>query len=195
LTRTLRYAFALLLASTAAVAQAQTAGSENYLMARLGMYQPTSDDMDYFDFNSGLAGDVVFGRYVHPNIAMEFGLGYFKSAMDDTDGDVTMSVVPITMSARFLVPVGRAEPYGLIGVGVFRATYEEDSGFGSYDETANAFGLQLGGGVRFNISPNAFLGADLRYLVAEPEFDAGDGTDVGIEIDGLLLNAAFGFRF
>lgn len=194
--RTLRLTLAFLACAAATTAEAQRAGSPNYIVARVGMFEPTSDDLEDFGFDAGFAGEIVLGRYLNPNLAGELGLGYFGTSMEDEFGEIDVSVVPITASAKFLLPLGGIEPYGVIGLGVYRSTYEDDDyTFGSYDDTAMALGLHFGGGMQINISPTAFLGADLRYVVVEPEFDAGDGTEFEAEIGGLQLNLAAGFRF
>jgi opacity protein-like surface antigen len=197
--KSIRLAVALLAvaASTAAAAQTTTTGSSSYVQVRAGLYMPQSDDMDALEMNTGFGLDAVYGRRFTPNFAAEFGIGWYKSTSDEmSDGfgntaEFELSLMPITASAKLIAPLGQVEPYALLGVGLYRATIGID---GAGDDSAFALGLQLGGGAAFRISPNAYLGLDLRYVSAEPSFEEG-GEELDLDVSGLLFNAAFGFNF
>jgi opacity protein-like surface antigen len=205
--RMLRLVLALVAAAAATTASAQApAGTGlNYVQVRAGMYLPQSDDLDSLAVNNGFGLDAIFGRRFSPNFAGELGLGWYKAGGDEMDLFGTtmeneLTLMPITASARLIAPLGEFEPYALVGVGLYRATLGstiDDPEFGSFsgDETATGFGLHFGAGAAFQVNQNTSLGFELRYATAEPEFDDGDGGEFGVDVSGILVNAALAFRF
>jgi opacity protein-like surface antigen len=205
--RMLRLALALVAAAAATTASAQAPAATGlyYVQVRAGMYLPQSDDLDSLAVNNGFGLDAIFGRRFSPNLAGELGLGWYKAGGDEMDlfgttmeNDLTL--MPITASARLIAPLGEFEPYALVGVGLYRATLGStinDPEFGSFsgDETATGFGLHFGAGAAFQVNQSTSLGFELRYATAEPEFDDGDGGEFGVDVSGILVNAALAFRF
>jgi opacity protein-like surface antigen len=187
-------------------ASAMTPG--NYAAIKLGGYFPQSDDLDEFD--TGFNGEIALGHYFTPNIAGELGIGYFKSESDTAFGfdpsiglvtaDAELTVIPVTLNVKLAYPVGGIELYALAGVGVYISEVEINAtalGLGLSDsDDDTAFGFNLGLGANFNITPNVYLGAEVKYLWAEPSFSfplfllEGD-----VKIDGIQATANLGYRF
>jgi opacity protein-like surface antigen len=174
----------------------------NYTALKLGGYFPQSDDLE--DFDTGFNGEIAFGHYFTPNIAAELGIGYFKSETDTffvfdpfiglVTADAEVTVIPVTLNVKLAYPVGGIELYGLAGVGVYITELELSAtalGLGiSESDDDTAFGFNLGLGANFNITPNVYLGAEVKYLWAEPSF-----FDVDVKIDGVQATANIGYRF
>lgn len=164
------------------------------------------------EFDTGFNGEIAFGHYFTPNIAGELGIGYFKSETDTAFGfdpslglvtaDAELTVIPVTLNVKLAYPVGGIELYALAGVGVYISEMKIHGtvpAFGlsiSDSDDDTAFGFNLGLGANFNITPNVYLGAEVKYLRAEPSFSfpflllEGD-----VKIDGIQATANLGCRF
>ena len=94
-----------------------------YVALKPGIYSPQSSDLD----SSGFNGEIAFGYRFNPNIAAEFGIGYFY-----TEGEATavgrtfvvqekfdINVVPLTLTLKAILPYKKWEFFGLGGGGVY----------------------------------------------------------------------------
>jgi opacity protein-like surface antigen len=168
----------------------------NYLVLKGGGYFPSKDfnlDNVQIDSKTGGTGEIAIGHYFMPMFAAELGAGYFESKGSPaaTPGDSKLKVVPVTLSAKGLFPMGPVEPYGEFGIGAYITKFDISGNLGSFSGSSKtAFGLHAGAGVNFNIAGNTFLGVEGRYLWAKPSFGGQD-----IKLDGFTLTADLGFRF
>ncbi len=105
-----------------------------YITIKAGIYTPT-DDLDDADFDTGLQGELVFGGRLSPNFALEGGVGYFQtdtsfSGFDTVLGfwseDDEVTVVPLTLTAKALIPSDSAEFYLRGGIGIYLANFDGD---------------------------------------------------------------------
>jgi opacity protein-like surface antigen len=173
-----------------------------YLSVGGGLYQPRGEDEGDV-FNDGLDLGAVLGVQIHPNVALEGGIGYYRASSDRVtafdpmlgtfSAKLTLSVIPITASVRLMAPAGAVTFSALAGVGIHMADLEGeiDSAAlsGSASESDTAFGFHLGGGVALRITERASVGAELRYSFAEASF-----TDLDVKLDGLHIGATLSFR-
>jgi opacity protein-like surface antigen len=172
------------------------------LGVRLGMYDPSGDDMALFD--EGVDLEAAIAAQLHPNVALEGAVGYYRSATDRVTffdpllGTISVKgalrVIPITVSVRAGARVERLSFYGIFGLGLHMASLEEDidapgliAGTGSYDD--NAVGVHLGAGVGVQVSPAASIGVELRRTFVDATFG-----DEEYGIGGLRLGATLAFR-
>ena len=153
----------------------------NYAAVKLGGYLPQANDVE--DFDDSLYGELAVGRYFHPNFAGEFGIGYTKS---DGPAGADLTIMPVTLGVRGVLPMGSVEPFATLGLGLFYSEWEAPG----FSEDDTVFGIYAGAGVNFNFTGNMFLGVEGRYFFAEPSFGPFDR-----EIDGINLTANLGFRF
>jgi len=176
----------------------------NYVALKGGVYSP-SDSYDIDNFNSGnrtsldsktgFAGELAFGHYFLPMLAVEVGAGYFESdgSAEAEPGEVTLKVVPVVATAKALLPLGIFEPYALFGAGAYFTDFEasgnnNNSTFnGSTDVT---YGLHAGAGLNVDFAKNLFAGVEAKYLWVESDFDGQD-----VNIDGFITTAVIGVRF
>lgn len=193
----------ILAASVAPVTGAgpvMVSGPSNYVVGKLGVYIPTSNDLSGYD--TGFNGEFAFGHYFNPYLAVELGVGYFQ-----TEGDVTVvypgasfpghekiEVTPLTGSLRVSIPVNIwVEPYAIAGIGAYFVHDHIDVSNYYHDylsDNATAFGVHLGGGINFNISPNFFIGAECKYVWLDPSLYGAD-----VNLGGVRLTGNFGVRF
>lgn len=168
----------------------------NYVVLKGGLYSPSKDfDLQgqHFNQDDGFVAEIAYGHYFMPMFALELGAGYFESKASAAvpAGETKFKVVPVTLTAKGLLPMGWIEPYGEFGIGGY-ITGTDTSGtvHEALDSTKTVFGLHAGAGVNFNITQNIFLGVEGRYLWAKPSWG---GTD--IKLDGFTVTADLGFRF
>lgn len=174
----------------------------NYVAFKGGIYSPSktfevenvnAGRTDRFDSKTGPAGEVAIGHYFMPMLAAELGAGYFESKGSGAagSGDAKLKVVPVTLTAKGLLPMGPVEPYGEFGIGAYTSKFDISGNNESFSgSTKTAFGLHAGAGVNVNLGETTFLGAEGRYIWAKPSFGGQD-----IKLDGFTLTANLGFRF
>lgn len=174
----------------------------NYAAIKAGVYSP-SESNDLNDFNggsrssldskTGFAGELAVGHYFLPMLALELGAGYFQSegSAAAQPGETKLKVVPVTATAKFLVPIGAFEPYGLFGIGAYFTDLDVSGNTGNFSGSSEiTYGLHAGAGVNFNFGDAMFVGLEGKYLWAKPSFGGQD-----IKLDGFLTTADIGFRF
>lgn len=175
---------------------ADTGNSTGYFLVKGGFYSP-SKPMDVDDINfgdkSGFAGEIAFGQSVLPFVDIELGAGYFRS--EDSPAvpadDTKLQVIPITATAKALLPLGAFEPYGLLGIGAYITRLDVSGDAADFDGTTEiTYGLHAGLGFNINIQRDLFIGLEEKYLWAKPEFDGEH-----INLDGFITSAVLGFRY
>ncbi len=196
-------------------AQAERLGS--YVALKGGVYSPSAtfsiDNIDVettFDGDTelGAAGELAFGHYFLPTLALEVGAGYFQGrgsvAADSpslTKHDLNFNVIPILVTAKALIPVGVVDPYGELGVGAYFTKMEVSDNLNTFSGTTT-YGLHTGAGLNVNVTEKAFIGAEGRYVWANPSF--GDekiklnDTEYalnGFKLNGFTTTLVLGFSF
>jgi len=176
-----------------------------YLAFKAGIYSPQSSDLEGSD--NGFSGEFMFGYRFHPNIAGEVGIGYFNTDVKETVGrtpyvgrDVDIYVCPITLTLRAILPYKKWDFFGFGGAGIYIVSreyddyYDEDHHHHHHDDDYDydsKFGVYLGAGVHYNITPKIFVGVEGRYLWT----DKVDLEYQEFRMDGIIAHAVFGFRF
>ncbi len=192
--------------AAAALSIASLASAANtppdYVALKAGVYSPsTSHNLDTFnagnrtelDSKTGFAGEVAFGHYFNPMLALELGAGYFESKGSPLaqPGDLKLKVVPLIATGKVLLPIGPIEPYGLFGIGAYITAMDVSNNFGAMkDSTEVTYGLHAGLGVNINFQENMFVGVEGKYLWAEPSFGGQH-----LKLNGFISTAVLGFRY
>ena len=186
--------------------------ANNYVAAKFGLFTPTGD-LEENEFDSGFNGEVTYGRYLHPNVAVELGIGYFQTEANFSGrvpilGSYTetdeVTVIPLTGTVKGAWEVGIAEFYAGGGLGVYSADIEANantSNLGplsiSGDDTV--FGFHLLGGVNFDLTDKIFLGIEGKHIwTDEAQVDgaiAGVPVTIKTDLDGFMVTGNIGFRF
>lgn len=192
----------LAVAITCIASPSFAASPANYLALKGGVYSPSdSYDLDNFnagnrshlDSTTGFAGEIAIGQYITPIVAIELGAGYFESegSPEAEPGETKLKVIPLIATGKVFLPLGALEPYGLFGIGAYFTDLEvhgnTDNFSGSSDVT---YGLHAGVGINLNLSPTVYLGAEGKYIWAEPSFSGQH-----IKLDGFITTAVLGLRF
>lgn len=167
----------------------------DYIIAKGGVYSPTGG-LDDLNFGSGFDGEVAWGHYFLPNLALEVGAGYFES--DD------IRVVPFLATGKAIYPTGNWELFAAVGVGAYFAKFDGTLnnpvlGTIHFNDDDAVFGLNLGFGVNYNISEEFFLGIEGKYLLtSDAEFGSvatNGSASLETDLDGYIVTGVFGFRF
>jgi opacity protein-like surface antigen len=174
------------------------AGPSNYVVGKLGVYIPTSNDLSGYD--TGFNGEFAFGHYFNPYLALELGVGYFQTEGDvivvypgaKFHGNEKIEVTPLTASLKVSIPVNIwVEPYAIAGIGAYFVHDHIDvSNHNDISDDTTAFGVHLGGGINFNINPYFFIGAECKYVWLDPSLYGAD-----VNLGGVRLTGNFGVRF
>jgi opacity protein-like surface antigen len=174
----------------------------NYVVAKLGACIPTSSDLSGYE--TGFNSELAFGHYFNPYLAIELGAGYFQTKGDVTivypgytyPGNENIEVVPLTASLKVIIPVNIwIEPYAIAGIGAyFVHDYIDVPNYYYYhhalSDNDTTFGVNLGGGINFNIRPNFFIGAECKYVWLDPSLYGAN-----VNLGGVQITGNFGFRF
>jgi hypothetical protein len=149
---------------------------KTYFAVKLGGISPQHDDIR--SYGTGFSVEGALGYRVNPNVALELSVGRFglnATVSGDLGGviaTVTDDVVayPVLATLKLLVPLDKLELFGLLGGGVYFISDEVKitaPGFAplSGSDSASPFAFHLGGGANVRISPNAMVGAELKYII------------------------------
>jgi len=196
-----------LLASVALVgmstrAHAADENPANYVLLKGGVYSPSlshnlndfnAGNREHLDSKTGFAGEVAVGHYFLPMLAVELGGGYFESkgSPATAPGETRLKVVPLVATGKLLLPLGPFEPYGLFGIGAYITKLDVDGNTGGFHGSTDVtYGLHAGAGFNINFSKAVFVGAEGKYLWADPSFGGQH-----VKLDGFVATADLGFRF
>ena len=183
-----------------------------YVAFKAGIYSPQSSDFDGSD--TGFNGEFAFGYRFNPNIAAEFGIGYFNTEGEATAMGTTfeirekfdIDVVPLTLTLKAILPYKKWEFFGLGGGGVYIVSgpydyYYYDNYYYDYDydDYDAVLGGYLGGGLHYNITPAMFVGVEGKYLWTDEvklrDEVYGIPLEAKFKMDGVIATAVIGFKF
>ncbi len=203
--------------SSTAFAQGDVPAHEksSYVALKGGIYSPSAsfniqnlNVETTFDGNTetGVDAELAFGHYFLPTVVLELGAGYFKAKGTFDTGsnvrnDLEFNVIPVILSGKFMIPVGSVSPYGEVGIGAYFSSLDVSNNGNTFSGTST-FGIHAGAGVNVPVGDTVFLGAEGRYVWANPSF--GDqniklnDTEYalnGFKLNGFTLTAVVGFCF
>jgi outer membrane protein W len=194
----------------AAQALAQEKIPLNYAVVKTGVYIPNGD-LDNFD--NGLNIEGTFGRYFHKNFVLEGSVGLFgteakfngtATALGTYTEEDSIAVIPLTVTAKGVLPLDRLELFAGAGLGVYFTALDGDlttSNFGSFsvNDSDMVFGLHFTVGGTYNITDRFFFGIDGKYLsTGEAQYEGsafGQTITVKGDLNGYMVNGMFGYRF
>ena len=174
---------------------AVTSQKPSYGVLKLGAYLPESSDLSNQDAKTGFAGQVAFGYYPIPYIAVEAGFGYFETKGTVSNVNRTFSAWPLEVSGRLVLPIAFVEPYLLAGLGGYFTRTE----IGTLGKESIEFGYFGGGGLNFNLGKSYFIGAEAKYLVLKMPIvqvnPLGTTSESTINLNGVMVTGNFGIRW
>lgn len=121
-------------------------------------------------------------------LSLWVGADYYKKKgkLTFTQEETTLTLKPISGGVRYLLGVGRLQPY--VAIGVAYVKYREESVIGSIDEGDVGFLGQAG--VRLKVAGGFFLDAQARYSTCKAE-----PADVSADLGGFHAGLGLGINF
>lgn len=165
----------------------------DYMTLKLGAYSPRHSDLKD-DYSTGFNGEGAIGHYFHPNIALEFSVGYFETKASGNGVGGKFSAVPFLLNVKGVIPMARGEIYALAGGGFYMATGQASALGIPIKDTNTTAGWQVGIGGNYNLSETVFLGLEGKYLWAKYKVP-GISTSVTARLDGIQATANIGYRW
>lgn len=134
-------------------------GNSSYTMLKVGPFYGRGD-LDGLD--TGIWGEVVFGRELLPFLAIEGMVGYFQA---DDSGAVKSEIwgIPVMAQARAKIPVAILEPYAGVGLG---GMYVDAEAGPFYDETDFVFASSVFAGAAVGLG-NLSVGIEGKYVATD----------------------------
>ena len=173
---------------------------KNYWQLKLGAYTPTGD-LDDAKFERSANIEIVYGRYILPNFAIEGGLCLFHAEGGDSEEaaklfiDRDMVSKGALITPKYIHSMGKGELSIGGGIGIYNPTlevYTEGPG-GSEDdinESDTIIGYHLLGNAAYNFTPFWFLAGEFKYIWQEAEF-----ANTEIDLNGYAVTLNIGLRY
>lgn len=139
------------------------------------------DEFDDFesgtDFDPGVGFVVTLGYRFHPNIAIE-GVCEFLDHMDsdDFDPDLDVSILSFNANVKGYLSTARFQPFILLGAGVTRFRFEQDT---LQDNDVGVTG-HFGGGADYYVAPRISVGVTAAYVVTSGKIKDLNHSTIGI---------------
>jgi opacity protein-like surface antigen len=166
----------------------------DYMTLKLGGYFPQRSDLKD-DFSTGFIGEWAIGHSFHPNMAMDFSIGYFETKANNKEAIAKLSVVPVFLNIKGVIPMARGEIYALAAGGLYVVTGEGSVSGVTFEDSDTPFGWQVGIGGNYNLSETVFLGLEGKYFKMKPAFYIPGVRDLLFYIDGIQATANIGYRW
>ncbi|OIP34168.1 MAG: hypothetical protein AUK27_08260 [Deltaproteobacteria bacterium CG2_30_66_27] len=159
---------------------------QGYFFAHIGLFDPNDDGDGLRGYDSGSTFDVGFGSRVAPMFAFEGAFGAYGS----DSGSREVTVVPLTLGARLIIPAPFVEPYVGAGLGLYFSKLTEDprTGFSGIDDTSSNIGGYLSAGLDMWLNQRVALNFEGKYHFVEPTFQTNAGNDVDVNLSGWTAN-------
>lgn len=149
-----------------------------YFFGHIGLFDPNDDEDGLRGYDSGGAFDLGIGSRVSPFLAVEGGLGAYRAET----GSNEVTVAPLTVGARIVIPHPFIEPYFGGGVGLYFANLNEPSS--GIDDSDATFGGYFQLGVDAWLNPRMALNFEGKYHWADPSFTDAAGRSWDVSVSG-----------
>lgn len=162
-----------------------------YLVANIGIFEPNDYSDGLYGYSSDWGGNVLIGSRLAPLAAVEGGIGYYTADA----GSNEVSVVPVTIGGRLIIPNPVFEPYLGGGIGVYFASLKEPVQtlpLGGTDDSNATIGGYVSVGADVWLTPKLALNAEAKYQMADPSFTSKTGVSYDVDVSGWEL--ALGIR-
>ncbi len=197
---------AFLLAALAGATPALPAEpSYDYAELRGGIYLPQKPpSVMGGSYRTGIDLELAAGRAFFPFALGEIGVGFVRATAGEHRGfypgqfypPMTASfwMVPITATAKLVLPGGSIEPYAFGGIGVYLIRFEKDptNGLPPVSERRSPVGFHAGLGASWRAAERIRVGLDARYTFVQDTFFGSQNRNV---FDGVGVTASLGYRF
>jgi len=165
-----------------------------YVAANIGVYEPNDYSDGLNGYSSDWSGNFVIGSRLSPFGAVEGGVGYYTASV----GSNEVSVVPVTIGGRLIIPNRVIEPYFGGGIGVYFASLKEPVQIYPLDGTDDS-NATIGGyisiGADLWLTPRAAVNVEGKYQMADPSFTSNTGVSYDVDVSGWEFVVGMRFNF
>ncbi len=163
--------------------------NSNYVSIRSGLYTFT-DGLKDATLDTGFAGEVAYGRYLHPNIILEIATAYYHDGVNKGYGN-SIKAEPILLTLKAVYPLEPFEFYAGGGGGFYFTKFHGMVNGVVGDKSDNVYGAHAVAGIQYALSSRFFVGLEGKYIFTEK----ADFVVFRPRLDGYTYTAHFGFRF
>jgi opacity protein-like surface antigen len=164
-------------------------GIENFGLGKLEDFAGTELSVD-----NSPGFDIRGGYRFHPNLAVEGDVQYFTGFDINEKGGGklgTADTLAVTVDAKGYPLTGRFQPYGLLGLGFMRSTFDPKGGGDSNNDSV--FAARLGVGADFYATENIVVFVEGSYMLPTADYKAGIGAGVSGDIIPLVVGGQYRF--
>jgi opacity protein-like surface antigen len=140
----------VVVAAAPASAQDDTGPRTVRFGAAAGLAMPMGDFGDFADMGFNVTGTVDAQPAALP-IGVRVDVMYNRFGLSDVDGNASILAGLLNALLSFGTQTS-AQPYLIGGVGLYRASFDVEGAGDAGEDSETAFGVGLGGGVRFPLS-------------------------------------------
>lgn len=192
--RRIMFVFALLVSITVQVVSASASEPlQQSVQLKAGAFFPATKS---FDVGTGI--DVAYSIKPSPYAAIEAGIGYYRADAKDIYASGFISALPLTVSARAILPLPYINVYAGGGVGAYYKMLQlnpHDPPAGitelSADKSEFSFGYHANTGIEFSASSGVSLLLDGKYVYV----DQGKFKSDDVKHGGTFLYGGFALNF
>jgi hypothetical protein len=165
-----------------------------YVFANVGLFEPNSYSDGLAQYSSDWSANFLVGSRLSPFAALEGGVGYYAAST----GSNEVSVVPVTIGGRLIIPHPVFELYFGGGIGAYFASLKEPVQVVPLEGTDDS-NATIGGYVSFGLdmwlTPKAALNVEGKYQMADPSFTSKTGVSYDVDVSGWELNVGVRLNF
>ncbi|UCG77951.1 MAG: outer membrane beta-barrel protein [Nitrospirota bacterium] len=178
-----------------------------YTNVKAGVYIPF-DRQSNASYDTGISTEFSAGYHIFPSFTVEAGVGYFKTQItidqSNADGSVDVSVIPLTLAAKWINNYERSSFYLGGGIGAYYEMIDGEvdmssSGTFKFDDQVVDFGVHVLFGFLYNLSQNVQLGLEWRPMyIIDTEFESTNSFGTATlkpDLGGRLLSGVLSVRF
>ncbi len=206
----LRMSLLITVVALSVVVFSAPASAQFYLGVKGTAFLPNNSEDGLKDFDTGYGGETFLGYRFIPYFGLEGGAGYLQTKLTENniegpgiDGKVTVSAIPVTLTAKGFLPLGeKARLYAGAGVGMYFAKAKveitgEVEGVtltASQEGDDSVFGYHAVLGGEFMFSELVGLQVEGKWFKVEPEF-SNEVSDGKVDIGGIMVSLGVLFQF
>ncbi len=153
-----------------------------YFFGHIGIFDPNDSSTGLSGYDSGGSFDIGFGSRVSPILAVDGTFGGYSADV----GPNEVTVVPLTVGLRLIIPHPFIEPYIGGGVGLYFADLKEP--FSGIDDSDTVFGGYGSIGVDAWLNPRMALNLEGKYHWVEPTFTSFAGNEFDVKVGGWTVS-------
>jgi len=164
-----------------------------YFFGHIGVFEPNNDTDGLKFYDSGLNFDVGVGSRVSPALAVEGTIGSYST---DKQG-LSVTVVPLTIGVRVIIPSPFFEPYVGGGVGIYFTDVDFPTAINSagqatavINDTNSTMGVYGVAGIDAWLNPKMALNLEGKYHWVQPSIGPVD-----VNVGGWTLNLGIRISF